>query len=249
MTIQTLISKIRTLASGGPHSSRDCADFSAHLAECAECSRLVESQSEIRVTLRELRDTAPVIPESLDNKVLSSYRRRIPQRVATHNFASKPQSSIRVVIFGIAAIAATIVVAVVFLVTREQPKAQVITSRNPAAVPAPVIMPVQPRLYSATRSTAGRRPVRRRPTTSMVATAPPQQKTPATSPSMSVPTTFSSLMYCDELSCNGAMDMIRVRLPAQPRMLLPANSYGTGPVYADVLVGPDGIARGIRVVH
>jgi hypothetical protein len=55
-------------------------------------------------------------------------------------------------------------------------------------------------------------------------------------------------MYCDELSCGGAMDVIRVQLPASTAALAPALSSG-GPVFADVLVGSDGIARGIRVVE
>jgi len=65
----------------------------------------------------------------------------------------------------------------------------------------------------------------------------------------SFPTRFQGLMYCDPLSCPGAMDVIRVELP--PPVL---ESGGAGPkargiVFADVLVGADGIARGIHVVE
>jgi hypothetical protein len=55
-------------------------------------------------------------------------------------------------------------------------------------------------------------------------------------------------MFCDELSCVGDMDVVRVQLPSAvvPRRAS-ALPQPTGFVNADVLVGPDGIARGIRV--
>ena len=63
----------------------------------------------------------------------------------------------------------------------------------------------------------------------------------------SLPDGFRSLMYCDVLSCPEAMDMIRVQLPTSA---MPGPAAGfiqpSGSVTADVLVGPDGIARGIR---
>jgi hypothetical protein len=62
-----------------------------------------------------------------------------------------------------------------------------------------------------------------------------------------LPDGFRSLMYCDALSCPETMDMIRVQLPTTA---MPGQVSGfihpSGSVTADVLVGPDGIARGIR---
>ena len=55
-------------------------------------------------------------------------------------------------------------------------------------------------------------------------------------------------MYCDELSCVGAMEMIRVQLPSsRVAGLTPASTLPNGVIFADVLVGPDGIARSIRI--
>ena len=65
----------------------------------------------------------------------------------------------------------------------------------------------------------------------------------------SFPTRFQSLMYCDQISCPGAMEVIRVQLPSPVLGLTPASARANGAVSADVLVGPDGIARGIRVVE
>jgi hypothetical protein len=56
-------------------------------------------------------------------------------------------------------------------------------------------------------------------------------------------------MYCDELSCAGAMDVIRVEVPAEALRVPQRERSGNEPVEADVLVGPDGVARGIRLVQ
>jgi hypothetical protein len=56
-------------------------------------------------------------------------------------------------------------------------------------------------------------------------------------------------MYCDQISCSDSMDVIRVQLPSPVMGITPASARMGGVVSADVLVGPDGIARGIRVVE
>ncbi|MGA8441532.1 MAG: hypothetical protein WB762_23595 [Candidatus Sulfotelmatobacter sp.] len=45
------------------------------------------------------------------------------------------------------------------------------------------------------------------------------------------------------------MQLIRVQLPASAAAFQPAAGSPDGAIYADVLVGSDGIARGIRVVQ
>jgi hypothetical protein len=56
-------------------------------------------------------------------------------------------------------------------------------------------------------------------------------------------------MYCDEISCGGTMEIIRMRLPAWGADDAPPSTETNGTVLADVLVGADGIARGIRIVQ
>jgi hypothetical protein len=60
---------------------------------------------------------------------------------------------------------------------------------------------------------------------------------------------FRSLMYCDELSCGGLLTVVRVEVPASDVALTPASNSASDMVVADVLVGSDGIARGIRIVQ
>jgi hypothetical protein len=64
-----------------------------------------------------------------------------------------------------------------------------------------------------------------------------------------VPEGFRSLMYCDELSCGGAMDVLRIELQPSDAGLIAAAPQSGSVVSADVLVGADGIARGIRIVR
>jgi hypothetical protein len=45
------------------------------------------------------------------------------------------------------------------------------------------------------------------------------------------------------------MEIIRVQLPSPVMGLTPTSARMGGAVSADILVGPDGIARGIRVVE
>jgi hypothetical protein len=55
-------------------------------------------------------------------------------------------------------------------------------------------------------------------------------------------------MYCDQLSCSGAMEVIRMNLPASALgMQSPLRTSNL--VAADVVVGPDGVARAIRIVN
>jgi hypothetical protein len=60
---------------------------------------------------------------------------------------------------------------------------------------------------------------------------------------------FRSLMYCDDLSCGGGMQMVRVELPARAAGFTQVSGSPGGFVTADVLIGSDGFARGIRIVH
>lgn len=56
-------------------------------------------------------------------------------------------------------------------------------------------------------------------------------------------------MYCDELSCGGAMDVVRVELQPSDVGLMATAQQDRNAIAADVLVGADGIARGIRIVR
>ena len=58
-----------------------------------------------------------------------------------------------------------------------------------------------------------------------------------------------NLMYCDQISCSGALDIIRMQLPASPVAGDSTSAPAQDVVLADVLVGSDGVARAIRIVN
>jgi hypothetical protein len=210
-----------------------------HLAHCTECARLVEARRELGAGLRLVRESAPEASEALKAAVLANYRRRITGdptlgRSRTRRFT--------VVAWTTAAAVLALAGALLLHPARrmetsnskkesaQRPIAETGTSEK-GANRVPWTNSVS---SPKTRLRSARQP-RRAP---KVATT----KTPASED-------FRSLMYCDVLSCGGAMQLIRVQLPSSAAAFEPAAAPPYGVIYADVLVGSDGIARGIRVVR
>lgn len=207
-----------------------------HLVHCAECARFVEMQRQLGLDLRRFRDALPLFPKKLDANVLANYRRN----VNSATIPSQPVSRHRIAVLCTTGVAAAIVlVAVAFSSFRprtanplSRPQRSELT-----AIPQPVAVNPTTRLSSSAKVRISHPAVSRRPV-----------RRPATTQALVSPS-FRSLMYCDELSCSGVMDVIRVRLPSGEVGSEPTSSAAGGTVIADVLVGPDGIARGIRIVE
>jgi hypothetical protein len=210
-----------------------------HLAHCTECARLVEARRELGAGLRLVRESAPEASEALKAAVLANYRRRITGdptlgRSRTRRFT--------VVAWTTAAAVLALAGALLLHPARrletsnskkesaQRPIAETGTSEKGANRVPWTNSASSPK----TRLRSARQPRR----ASKVATT----KTPASED-------FRSLMYCDVLSCGGAMQLIRVQLPSSAAAFEPAAAPPYGAIYADVLVGSDGIARGIRVVR
>ena len=207
-----------------------------HLAYCADCARFVRTQHQLGVNLRRLREAVPQFPVTLDATVLDNYRRSFANRTSNPNAAAK--SRIAILCMTGAAAAIVVVAGVVFSL---RPKAAMPISGPRRA--EPVISsqtiagnPIARLSLPAERKRSHLAPGRRRALPVVALDS---------SPSLS----FRSLMYCDELSCGGAMELIRVQLPSAGIELERASSAAGGSIMADVLVGPDGIARGIRIVE
>jgi hypothetical protein len=77
----------------------------------------------------------------------------------------------------------------------------------------------------------------------------PRTAATGTEDTASLPAGFTGLMYCDELSCGGEMQVVRMELPMLSASIGSGYAGSNGLVLADVLVGPDGVARGIRIVR
>jgi len=60
---------------------------------------------------------------------------------------------------------------------------------------------------------------------------------------------YSNLMYCDPVVCSGPMQVVHIKVPVNQVKPNVGQSVGNSFVNADVVVGPDGVARAIRVAN
>jgi len=212
------------------------ATVSEHLAECGECARLFEEQKALGISLNMARDAAPPTPPSLGAKVLANYRRQMTEP-ESHGHRGAWSASNPWLRWGVAAAMVIAVVAtVIFLGQRHEP----ITAKKVAPVKEQIPVAVQ---QQKTIVPANRFPVE---SPKQEASVERTRRSFAAANKSPLPPGFASLMYCDELNCTGAMEVIRVELPPGVRQ---PNGPSAAPVMAEVLVGADGIARGIRIVQ
>ena len=219
-------------------------ELSEHLSGCLDCTRFLAEETEVSEYLLIMRRATPDVPRSLDASVRARYRAFIRDQ----SRASQPQRAtiwapLRGAFgwagaFGFAALVAYGGVLLLLPPQASRIDRHVTTQPRVAARTA---LPTKENV-----ALAGPTPKRRRSTTAS------QQKSAPTRVSAQddeLPTRFQSLMYCDPFSCSGAMDVIRVQLPSSVLRTTPFSEGAGSRVSADVLVGPDGIARGIRVVE
>jgi hypothetical protein len=211
-----------------------------HIASCAECSQFVETERELSARLRLLRESAPHISTSLDEAVLCNYRKQMQERFAGGSPAHRLSAFIR--FRWSAAVAAVVLVLTILLISHRQSvptKAQVLVTQT-----AVVAQTTQP---TPKTEIIAQKPRRKRP--EVASAARKQAENLPIARSTQLPEEFRSLMYCDELSCDGGMEMLRVQLPSSAVGFMPPSVSANRYVSADVLVGSDGIARGIRIVQ
>jgi len=211
-----------------------------HLAHCTECARFVEACHELGVALRLVRESTPEPSAALEVAVLANYQRRITGdptlvRSRTRRFTVVAWTTSAAAVLALAGAlllhpARRLETSNSKIESAQPPMAETGTLEKGANSVPWTNAASSPK----TRLRSARQP-RRAP---QVATT----KSPASED-------FRSLMYCDALSCGGAMQLIRVQLPSSAAAFEPAAAAPYGAIYADVLVGSDGIARGIRVVQ
>ena len=239
MNCRELESNFENLVANG-ELPRLSTEAERHLLTCVSCRGFFEMRKEIFGGLRMLREEAPQIPALLDAKVLARYRKQtsVPTLVRT---------SLRWRISDLLPVAATAVALAI---------ATLFVSRSHKAVeshfqPLPV-KEVAPASQSQGQEIAGMpRKKKHVPiATTQRSHIPVEQRLSAAGPAVLEANSpeFRSLMSCDELSCDGGMDVVRVELPSLFSEL-PGSNRRTRTISADVLVGADGFARGIRIVH
>jgi hypothetical protein len=225
------------------HKDAECSE---HIAKCPDCGQFMEEQKDLAKCLLVMRDTAPAVPASLDASVLARYRvdRIEHSRSVAAIPSARPISRQRAFRWTAAATFAAVIAlgAIVLFIPRRH------TVPNAALTERPRITAQVPLPANASAAVATR-PLRRKPKSAagfMKRANPTMLAARSDNP---IPAGFQSLMYCDPLSCPDAMDVIRVELPSPAFGLHTVSPNSHGVVFADILVGSDGIARGIRVVE
>ncbi len=209
-----------------------------HLAHCSECARFVEARLELGAGLRLVRESTPEPSAALETAVLANYRRRVTGHPP---FVRSRTRRFTVVCW--AAAAAVLALTALLL----HPGRGLETSNLKIEAAQPLI--VQPGTSRKGANRVSWKNSASSPKT-RVRSARQLRRAPQVAATKS-PTfeDFRSLMYCDALSCGGAMQLLRVQLPSSAAAFEPPAASPERTIYADVLVGADGIARGIRVVQ
>lgn len=242
MNCVELESNFESLAANGEFP-RLSLEAERHLVGCVSCRGFVETQKELFAGLRLLRGESPKVPASLDAAVLAVYR----ERMAVPTLVRIGSRWRIAALWPLAAAAVGVVIAATLFVSR--PHKAIDSHVQPLAVKQ-----VRPASESQDQEIA-HVPRKEKEKAVPIATKgrprlPVEQRVsvPASAVLQASSQEFRSLMYCDELSCDGGMDVVRVELPTLlPE--LPGTSRGPRTISADVLVGADGFARGIRIVH
>jgi hypothetical protein len=229
----------------------DVAEVSEHISNCQECNRVVRQWQEIANCLSLLRDSVPPIPDSLDQAVLAGYR-RYPWK---HSHMAVPVR-LRILLKVRESLAWTTAVAFAFVVAYGgmllfSPRQRgwldrQVEERQPIA--ASFATTARSKETEQREITAAKEPVPKKRDHIVASARHADYPISTIEPDDAFQASFKSLMYCDQLSCSGAMDVIHVQLPAPLLGVMPASVRAGGVVSAYVLVGTDGIARGIRVV-
>jgi hypothetical protein len=220
-------------------------ELAEHIATCLPCDRFVEAQKELEEHLRAVRDSAPPVAASLDNTVVADYRSFVlEQSRLAKSTPLAHRINPRAALGWAASVAFATMVAyggmLLFIgqhvwvdrrgTVRQPVATQAQKTANQETVRAQIVTRKAAKFYGS----SGKRT---------------NHRAPLAEEDSSFPTRFQSLMYCDPISCPGALEVIRVQLRSPVLGVIPASTRTDGVVYADVLVGPDGIARGIRVVE
>ena len=221
-------------------------ELAEHTATCFPCNRFVEEQRELEEHLRVVRDSAPAVPASLDNAVGANYRSFVLERSCLAKSTPLTRRIYPRAALGWAAAMAFAVVVAYGGMRLFIPHPHVWVNRQGTAQ-QPMVPPAQ--------RTENKETARAHKITPKAPKSHGDSGKRTNNPALlaegdkSFPTRFQSLMYCDQISCPGAMEVIRVQLPSPVMGLTPTSARIGGAVSADILVGPDGIARGIRVVE
>lgn len=226
------------------------SEVAEHTAGCAACRGFVEEQRQLRDAIHMVRESASTVPESVNAAVLAAYRSQWAEhRSAEDGWAEHKWQKLtamrmprpRVGLVWVLVAAVALVAMGLLFISRKHNSTAGTTPAPTFAAPAAHVEPQRILVPSVAQATKPRPSSMRKHFRQAAPTIS------ASNASAAPVANFHSLMYCDALICTQEMDVIRVQLPVasigRPVDFVPAS----GMVNAEVLIGPDGVARGIRI--
>ena len=214
------------------------AEMLAHVNGCSDCKNFVGQRRELAMTLQRIREAVPAFPEILDTAVLMAFRSHAAAAERDKSALHKKTGRVKTFSYS-AAVLATAGILIFFSLPSKQTARRIETAQalRPTAANEVLnrVSDIGPRIQIK-QTNAHQGVTRQKP-----------RRHAAAVDHRLLTSGFTSLMYCDRLSCAGDMEIVRMQV--FPSMLgFPAGrTDAAGTVLADVLVGPDGIARGIRL--
>lgn len=236
-------------------------ELAAHSRECGACASWLEAQQSLAAALQSLsaltaqRKASPQVEQA----ILQAFRTQgfAPKLVEMPKPTGAPLWKLsRVFELGAyAAVAAALIVGV-FLGYRILRDRQEISPRQAQTIAAPET-PESATQITAEDSKAEKRVARveeprnqsaaSRGKAASVTTVVRAQLKNSPPTSTADNGNYVALMLCDPLICSGEEQVIRMELPATSATALDGSSAGT--VLADIVIGEDGLIRGMRIVN
>jgi hypothetical protein len=219
------------------------ADITAHIERCSACHHWIEIEVRLSRQLQLLRDNAPAVPAALDESVLKGYREHV-HRAARNVVPLKVPVRSTALVWR-AAIAALLLVGAIILFGSRKAASPPVTAKVQSQ---PNVVPPQHHSSAKTETARPSSTKKTAPHARRKTTVPRSEPVSTESAQNALPPDFRNLMYCDALSCSGAMEVIRMNLPASA-LGMSSPSRTSNVVAADVVIGTDGVARAIRIVN
>ena len=227
--------------------------ISAHARECASCGRWLESQTLVGSAMQSLRASTAELEAgpNVERALLLAFRDAdFPSQQAAEPGHAAPAAwkLSRIFEFGAYAAVAAALIMAVFLGSR------LLHDRRVQQHPSQAQNKVAPQAFGATAvntatteitpEAAVTKEAKSRVFGVRVQTSPRELGKAETTASET--DNYVALMLCDPLICSGDEHVVRMELPAAT-----ASTDGSAgrPVLADVVIGEDGLVRGMRIVR
>lgn len=209
-------------------NGRPSAALLEHARECETCDRTVQRELHLKLMFTELTEQSRAFEpgEAVKGNLLAQLDAMQPQSVPRASWI--PRFAI------VAAAVACLVLALVIARHVSSPKT---VAKALVEMPVPKVAPRPPQNTVATPVVASVKPSMRKVT---------QGVDPTNAAQRVMPNDFYPVVMCDSATCSGPTVTVRVELPSSP---LSARGSRSEPVMADLLVGEDGLVRGVRLLQ